>query len=337
MREVGSEFWAKGHSINTAKENNVEYLLSGRTALRYIIDDIFKTRKIRKVMMPSYCCESMLRPFIDLGIEIQFYHVDSDCKQYDYNNDADVILLIDFFGYIDKKNVEIARNERERGKIIIYDSTHKIDGNKYIQEYVDYSFCSYRKWFYCNFAEAIKYNGTFSREYSLTTNDNYLNIRNSAASIKEEYIFGLTTEKKEFLSKFAIAEQMLDDDYVGYLGERLDFNIHEIITKHRENALYLIKKLKESSNIKLWQEEVNADDVPMFVPILVEPCIRNDLRNRLIEEKIYCPIHWPKTPKQNIKNEMYDMELSLVCDQRYNIEDMERTIRVIENYFEKKR
>ena len=71
----------------------------------------------------------------------------------------------------------------------------------------------------------------------------------------------------------------------------------------------------------------------MFVPILVDPHIRNDLRSYLINRAIYCPVHWPKSPYHGVCNELYDMELSLVCDQRYDFADMDRVLQAIKDYF----
>ena len=48
---------------------------------------------------------------------------------------------------------------------------------------------------------------------------------------------------------------------------------------------------------------------------------------------IYCPIHWPKSEfVQDLNNEIYDNILSLVCDQRYGLDDMRRMVNVINEY-----
>jgi hypothetical protein len=53
----------------------------------------------------------------------------------------------------------------------------------------------------------------------------------------------------------------------------------------------------------------------------------------LIREQIYCPIHWPKSPYHGDCGELYDRELSLICDQRYDLTDMARMVGVIQRYF----
>ena len=332
MREIGSEFWLQQSPAPSCCDDNEVCLLSGRTALKFIIDDICSNQKFRKVLLPSYCCESMVEPFAVSGIDVQFYQVHTDHLDYPYENDADAILLIDFFGYTNHENAEIARSEERLGKIVIYDATHKIDGNSTVWNYADYSFCSYRKWFYCNFARVIKKSGIFPR-IRQKSKESYIALRDEAAREKEMYFANLTAEKERFLSLFSKAEQMLEEDYIGFAGIPVAFDLYEIVSKHRENAAYLIEGLKEIPELHLWRDTLNDDDTPMFVPILVNPLIRNDLRNELKKEKIYCPIHWPKSTYHGKCNGLYDAELSLVCDQRYNIVDMERMIHVIKGYF----
>ena len=332
MREIGSEFWMRRPSMQMNGADNVAYLLSGRTALKFIVDDICENRRFQSVLLPSYCCESMIEPFSSAGIDVQFYPVHKDYLEYPRENNADAVLLIDFFGYINPKNAEIARSEKQAGKAVIYDATHKIDGNPAVEAVADYSFCSYRKWFYCNFAQAIKHIGAFNC-LELKSNDRYIEIRDRAAEKKEKYIAGLTAEKEDFLKLFSMTEEILDEDYIGYSGVPVAFDLDEIVAKRRENASYLFGELKKIPEIKLWRDMVGTEDAPLFVPILVDPLVRRDLRFVLIKESIYCPIHWPVSSYHGECNELYDMELSLICDQRYDIADMERIISVISRYF----
>ena len=81
MREIGSEFWLKDiptqHIEDLPQWLNVgddrQFLLSGRTAIDFVLEDI--SQDISCVYMPSYCCESILQPFVDKEIHIEFYDV----------------------------------------------------------------------------------------------------------------------------------------------------------------------------------------------------------------------------------------------------------------------
>lgn len=333
MKEIGSEFWLENDCLSQSfqKKQNIEYLLSGRGALDFIIRDIKMTKPKFKVLLPSYCCDSMIEPFLRNLVDVQFYsatRMDIDL----YKNDADVILLIDYFGYENPQNISIAHDAKVLGKIVIYDSTHNLCGMDFDADYV---FCSYRKWTYCNFAEVRKNNGDFLVKKPIATNEKYIEKRNKAAKLKAKYISGdKSVNKSEFLALFADAEEMLDKDFECYLGQPQEIDIDFIKGRRKGNALRLIDGLGKVLNISLWRGNVAENEIPMFVPILVKEDVRNDLRCELIRNNIYCPIHWPFTDKHTKKEDIYDMEISLVCDQRYSLSDMDREIEVIQNFFD---
>jgi len=282
--------------------------------------------------MPSYCCESMILPFIRSKIDVAFYPVYQDEMEIPQDHDADIICLIDYFGYCLEQNYSIAVREKQKGKIIIYDATHKIDGNPEVEAHVDYSFCSYRKWLYCNYAKAICHNGFFDITDKLALNESYIQLRDEAARKKKRFIDGLTKEKNSYLSDFNLAEELLESDYEGYSGLPIAFDLQKLIFQRRENAEYLISALRDVPNLKLWRTELKQKDVPMFVPILMESQIRDKLRRYLIDQQIFCPIHWPKSLYHTMHNDLYDMELSLICDQRYNLSDMDRMVSAIKGF-----
>ncbi|CDE97227.1 putative uncharacterized protein [Clostridium sp. CAG:567] len=82
--EIGSEFWLED-------KNKIEYesefiksenlFLSGRTAIDYALQIIENIKKIEKVYFPSYCCESMLLPFQERNIKIEFYAVTEENRR----------------------------------------------------------------------------------------------------------------------------------------------------------------------------------------------------------------------------------------------------------------
>ena len=82
--EIGSEFWDRGDGVNTSLKNipdwldwGVEnrFLATGRTALDHIIRDIQSTQLFQRAYLPSYCCQTMIEPFLSHNIEVEFYDV----------------------------------------------------------------------------------------------------------------------------------------------------------------------------------------------------------------------------------------------------------------------
>lgn len=90
--------------------------------------------------------------------------------------------------------------------------------------------------------------------------------------------------------------------------------------------------------IRCFVKEMGAHDTPLFVPVWIQSGIRDNLRRYLIEHSIYCPVHWPLSDLHIICDEakqLYQSELSLVCDQRYVHFDMYRIVETIKNYLKK--
>lgn len=330
MKEIGSEFWLEETKSKGITQDNCAYLLSGRTALDFIIKDIKTQRRFISVTLPSYCCESMIEPFERNGVEVQFYKVSEYGVDFSSSSTYDAVLLIDYFGYEMPENKKIAQIEREAGNIIIYDSTHKLNGACIP---ADYTFCSYRKWLYCNFATVQKTDGSFNISTPTQVNYPYCDIRNIAAKLKANFIAGDDIDKQEFLRLFSISEDILNCNYADYAGLPLYVDVEEIITARRRNAQYLIDKLQDVPGIKLWRPVIKPDDTPLFVPILVKDGRRDALKHYLANHSIYCPVHWQQSGRHGEYKDLYDEELSLVCDQRYSIEDLSREIAVIKNFF----
>ena len=117
-----------------------------------------------------------------------------------------------------------------------------------------------------------------------------------------------------------------------------NLNDKELQSYRQRNYKFLLKHLRDVDGIEVLFNDVENDVTPMFFPIYVKSN-RDELRSRLIEKEIYCPVHWP-IPKQvnghlNITTKIiYDSILSIPCDQRYQIENLRRIINEIVSFFE---
>ena len=69
MGEIGSEFWNSpiGNKENEIFPDSTQWFLSGRGALQSIIKEL---KNCRSAALPSWCCDSMVKPFIDAGIKV---------------------------------------------------------------------------------------------------------------------------------------------------------------------------------------------------------------------------------------------------------------------------
>lgn len=159
--EIGGEFHEKQGErfpfVTYIKDSCIKTLL-GRTAIDVAIQDILTTSKPTKVLMPDYCCHTMIQPFLDNHISVVFYPVtldrtiEIDLLHYDK---VDILFIMEYFGY--KQEISIKNRTDE---LVINDTTHSIFTNS--SKIGDYYVTSIRKWMPTTVAFAMKNNGDFA-------------------------------------------------------------------------------------------------------------------------------------------------------------------------------
>lgn len=162
--------------------------------------------------------------------------------------------------------------------------------------------------------------------------------------MKRTYMYSDMEEKQSFLDLFGKAEKLLEMDYIGYqptaetMAAFLKLDITYLIKIRQRNAGFLINALKDVPEIKLMFQTVEENEVPLFVPILIQEN-REKLKTYMINNSIFCPTHWPQSiyhkGLSKRAEELYRREFSLVCDQRYDLDDMERIVKHIRNYYKR--
>jgi hypothetical protein len=315
-REIGSEFHRvapdSGHGLIYPRPGALVF--SGRTAIEAVLR---KMPDVHTALIPSYCCDSMIIPFRDAGIDVSFYKVEwDDGLKVEIEGTANILIWCNYFGF---KNVMPGFDG-----VVIEDITHSILSDAPSHPQSDYLVASLRKW------EPINCGGYCSVEVDgMAPPEGFINLKTAAMEMKTEYLKEPQAEKKErFLQMFGESNHWLAEQYSGLLIDSYSQHYLQNVDPEkqrrirRENARVLYEGLNGRVQFMF---PLNEMDCPLFVPILLQN--RDRVRAYLIQKEIYCPIHWPK-PK-DCESNIYDMELSLICDQRYGIEDMERIISVI--------
>lgn len=343
--EIGSEFWdaplSEGPS-GLAGENAM-HALSGRTALELVARDLKLERCAKSVYMPAYCCDSMLEPFVRQGFEVKLYAVEPFEKtvhrQIFSDHGCDAILLADYFGFDSQETEVIAMAEQMRGAAVILDRVQSAFTPTGACAHADYTVVSWRKWFFSCAATANKHCGDWLAEDPRRENPGYISLRDEAAALKAEYM-KRGGDKAVFLERFAKAEALLQGAYSDCAAspdslrrlQRID--TQRISAARRENAEYIYGELAKlpPELIRPLYAGLGERDVPLFVPVLIKRELRKGLRDHLIANGVYCPIHW--ATDIGGANKLYDCELSLICDQRYGAEDMAREMMLVREYID---
>ena len=317
MHEIGSEFQymhlENGHGLIYPRPGSLVF--SGRTAIEAVLK---KLPDAHTALLPSYCCDSMIVPFRAAGIDVDFFDVYWDNGlTVKIDKDADILLWCNYFGF---------RNAMPSFDcVIIEDITHSFLSVVSSHSQADYLVASLRKW------EPVNCGGYCSAETDgEEPPDEFVKLKTRAMELKTEYLKELQEEKKAwFLQMFGNSNHWLAENYSGLLIDSYSKNYleHVDVEKQRrirrENAKTLYDGL---SNKVQFMFPIEDMDCPLFVPILLPN--RDKVRTHLTKKEIYCPVHWPKP--EGCESNIYDMELSLICDQRYGVEDMGRIVSVLQ-------
>lgn len=350
MKEIGSEFWTgctalDGSGIKEILPRGMEtlYTLSGRTALELTLRDILQTRPVRSAYLPSYCCHTMIEPFVAKNVEVQFYDVfftetgiGCDFRE---DNGCDLVFLMDYFGFRDRQTATRAAEQKRRGKVVVYDATHGMFCENMDYSACDYVFGSFRKWCDVNAGFCAK-RGDWHTLPQLQENHWYTEKRNQAFEDKRRYLAGEVIEKSAFLGAFSEAEAHLEENYQSYGPDSRSrkvlatLNVDLLRKRRRENAAFVLAAISKQAmeGVRSPYRELAAGDCPMMVPLQIRQELRPELRKALCDRRIYLPIHWPlsslhRTTEAN--EEIYHTELSFVCDQRYSLPEMEQMVQAI--------
>lgn len=347
--EIGSEFWLE--DIKNEKKNKFfmigqdrRFLLSGRTAIMYVINDILKSNKdVKRVYMPSFCCESMLQPFLEKDINIIYYNVSYNNKimyNIDTNKKCDIFFAMNYFGFVSTNMHEYIKEFSRKGVIVIEDITHSLLCDQNYCSNSDYLVVSLRKWFpIITGGMAVKLKGSFLEQENYNENADIVKIKREAMLLKQMYINNLkNVNKDEYLKLYRTADAILDRDYNNYLIDKESYRIIwnldiEFIKQRRKQNAKAIYKTLENTRLNFLIPKLEESDCPIFVPIYLDIDEKQQLSKFLIENQIYCPSHWPK-PNCLCDSNLYNRELSLICDQRYTENQVKEYVEKIKGKLE---
>ena len=341
VSEIGSEFDYRNEYLSDKYNGFFENGLltySGRTAIGVAVCDILKYRTINKAWLPSYCCDSMAQPFRDLGICVDFYSV-----EYDFQNgrivrgdfDAgknDVVLSMDYFGFCDEGNTGLVKKCRDNGVKVIEDCTHSLlSGGEFL---ADYRVSSLRKWFPIACGGFVEKRDEKIDAELKNCDSAMIDTRILAMKEKTAYLADEKDEelKRAFLDKYKTVNKSFSENYINLSIDPWSAEIvkhtdlEALIAKRRENAKALLGALRQKNEVRALFTELAENACPLFLPILADN--RSQLQKKLAENKIYCPAHWPKHSEKAV-SKLYDLELSLICDQRYGYDEMKRISSVL--------
>jgi hypothetical protein len=314
MKEIGGYFELE---LPQGKEYHKDAirLNTGRNAFEYIL----MAKGYKKVYLPYYTCDVMLKPIKKLSLAFECYHIDEAFRPvFDYGKikKQEVFVYTNYFGICDTQVSEVAA----RCKNLIIDNAQAFFSKPLPG--VD-TFYSPRKFF-----------GLSDGAYLYT--DKVLDEQfNSDISLKRfEHLLGrIDLDAQKFYKSFLKNDAALSLQPIksmSALTQRILCSIdYEAALRKRQNNFFLLQEALIRRN-KL-SIDLHESSVPMVYPYLVENGAA--LKKKLIDKKIFVATYWPNVAdwvnKDAVEYDFTQHMLPIPLDQRYGEPEMKLILEII--------
>lgn len=285
--------------------------------------DLLQNLEIQSIWMPRYICDTMLKPLEILKVNIKFYDLDKSF----YPNipleleENDYLLYVNYFGICtenQKKLVSLYSRDK-----IIFDHSQAFFVTPFIGVHTIYS---PRKFF------AVADGGL------LVTKKNMENIQNqqSEDELIQQYkhlFLRFISGAEQGYAQFKNAEIMLNDCIPRRISPITDLilnhiNYIDVKEKRLNNFKYLHSKLAKFNQLNIKLDKLES---PLTYPFLSN----DNFSQYLITHKVFVPTYWNdclvRVNENSFEYQFVHRITHLVCDHRYDIDDMQFQIDLIGN------
>lgn len=307
MKEIGGYIELDIYH-NKMLHNGSLALNCGRNCLAYLI----KQKKIKKIRVPYFLCNSVKDTCEKYGAKVSFYHIDQEFipEKVDLADD-EWLYIVNYYGQISLRKMKSFKEKYNR---VIYDNVQA-----YFQKPLDDSDTYYtcRKFF-----------GVADGAFLYTNSKNidvYKNLMQDESYDRMRFLLGrFERGASEFYKEYSNNNHSFINEPIKTMSKLTDNLLHGIdydFVKNRrtENYNYLFDALSDMNRLKLKRIQ-GAFSYPLWIENGAE------IRKKLLEYKIYIPTLWPNVLDDVSEDALeYDMAkniLPLPVDQRYEIDDM---------------
>lgn len=280
-------------------------LNNGSNCLVYII----RAKKIRRIQIPYFLCDSIERICRAENVEVVYYHINEKFFPENISLEEDEWLyIVNFYGQLTQEYIESLKEKHVR---VIVDQA---------QAYFQMPVQGVDTLYTCR-----KYFGVTDGAFLYT--DTYLDreLETDVSYNRMNFLLGrFEKTASEFYGEYVANNQLLAKEPLKYMS-RLTLNLlhgldYERIRQQRTvNYTYLNENLKGYNKLVL-----NEVDGAFMYPFYHENA--TVIRQKMQQKKIYIPILWPNVLKTIGKSELeYSYAkniLPLPCDHRYGVNEM---------------
>lgn len=311
------------------------YLINARSCILLIIESLSPER----IWLPSYLCGDILQSIKDPN-QINYYGVDPDLliKEHswiDNLSEKDLVLVINYFGF--KPDQVVLQAIKDKKAWILEDACQSLL-TAGLGQYSDFVIFSPRK-------------------FIGVPDGGILGMRSDQMIVVDQ----LSDPPEEWWSR-SLEASLSRRDFDAYGGSRDWFKVFQEVEKEspvgaykmsdlsgkilrsgidygdvaairRRNYLFLLDSIGEFALYK----NLPKDVIPLGFPICLSN--RDQVKEIFYKQDIFPPIHWNikgiVPPMFKDSHRLSSMILTLICDQRYDLNQMQRMVDVIRTYAER--
>ena len=285
-------------------------LNSGRSCLEYII----KARKLKKIYLPAFICESVKNLCIKCGVKLEKYHIGKDFlpDKAPKSKEGEAVYIVNYYGQLKPEDVLRLKNECVN---IILDNAQSFFTAP--PEGID-TLYTCRKFFGVSDGAYLYTDAVIDED--IPKDESYDDVGYIMGRFERpagEFYSDSVKNNKRFAAEglrymSAITENIL---------RAVDYE--RVISIRNSNFAKLDELLRGRNTLA-----PRRDNGPYMYPFLPENHNAGYVRKKLAEEKIFIPVLWPgveSDPDYKADTDHFYAEniLPLPCDQRYSPEDME--------------
>ncbi len=234
------------------------------------------------VLVPSYHCDAIVKPFEKAGVKVKFYKIDKNCntdfvdlaKKIDMDTKA--VVMIHYFGFPNEieKYVSICK---KKNVLLIEDCVQSMFSSykgKRVGLFGDVSFVSWRKFLPLEEGASFRHNGFLMNNQSRLDIKNWLKaVKNTVENVfsKDVSIKPLSSGKVDIdRSASELVPAFFNKKPTG-LTERIfrKYDIRSVVIKRRNNYAYLMEALKNSKIVLPFQKLIEGV-CPSAFPLIVK-------------------------------------------------------------------
>lgn len=305
MREIGGYIELDRYKQPMLHEGAIA-LNCARNALAYLI----KARKIKRILIPKFLCDSVREVCKREAVEYQYYSVAADFMPKDIGLDDDQWLyIVNFYGQLD--NERLKRLADKHGRMIIDN----------VQAYYQMPISGIDTIYTCR-----KFFGVADGAFLYTDAMLEEELPQDESFDRMRFLLGrFERTASEFYSEYAANNELFTNQPIKAMSKLTQNLLHAIdydeIKQRRKNNFEILHNAFGDIN----RLNLTVPEGAFMYPLYIENGAQ--IRKQLQEKKIYIPTLWPDVFECCDESESeYDMAkniLPLPCDQRYTYEDME--------------